>query len=68
MKETITNTTSTGNGYHNLTLEKLSKLMGELSKPPIIYAIDYKVMGSQFLSNNTIVVSKDIAIKWGIWE
>lgn len=59
-KPKMCNTTAT-DGSKPLNLGQLQLIMNNLPDPPKIYAMDYSYLTSRYLSNNTIIVSSDIA-------
>ena len=67
-EDLIASTTSVGSGYQNLTLENLRKMVEDFKPSPTIYAMDYTMVVNDYLENNTIVISKDLAKKLGVWD
>lgn len=58
--------TTTRDG-HMITAKTLAKILAELPKPPTVLAMDFEIISNQFLPNNTIIVSKDLADRMG-WQ
>jgi len=67
MIDTFTNTATTGN-LPRVKIQDLLNIMRNLPKPPTLYAIDYEIMFSDYLPNNSIIISKDLAERLGIWK
>jgi len=54
-------TTITNGSPATLTLADMLMVINHIKiKPPTIYAIDFKFLTSEYLPENTIIVSKDI--------
>ena len=56
--DSTTCTTSAGQIF---TIADLQKAMNDLPEPPKVFAMDYEILFSSFLTPNTIIISKDIA-------
>jgi hypothetical protein len=59
----LCNGTYTTNAGDNVKVDiaALLKLMEKIPSPPRLYSMDFKLFASNFLPENTIIMSKDIA-------
>ncbi len=67
MPDNKTIETASGN-YPKVNIHGLLEIMRNLPEPPTLYAMDYNIVFNDILPNNTIIISKDLAIKLGIWD
>ncbi|MFA7100702.1 MAG: hypothetical protein WC196_02925 [Bacilli bacterium] len=57
-------TNGIGQIYPKVNLQTLIQIMEGAE----IYAMGYSISCNHFLPNNTVIISKDLAIKFGIWK
>jgi len=68
MPENNNKTSTTSGNYPKVNIHELLNIMRNLPERPTLYAMDYKLVVNQYLPNNSIIISKDLAEKLGIWD